>query len=273
MKRNKRLKRQLQIYSLLTILLIMIAIFAKELAPYDPNMSDLSNSLQQPTLQHLFGTDIHGRDIFSRIIVGSSTTIFSSLLLVFIICLFGTTVGVICGYFGGIVDTLIMRISDIFLAFPSLVFALAIAAILNQGIVSAIMALAIVSWPKYARLARSQTLSLKSLDFIKAAIMAGNTPIKIICNHILPNILGPIIVTASLDIGTMMMELAALSFLGLGATSPSIEWGSMMSNGRSMIQTYPWVVLSPGVAILVTVIIFNLLGDTLRDYFDIRNKI
>ena len=180
--------------------------------------------------------------------------------------------GIVCGYLGGWVDTVIMRISDLCLAFPGLVFAMGIAAVLNGGLGNAVLALAAVSWPKYARLARSQTLAVSHTDFMDAARLAGGRPLGMIRRHILPNILGPILVTAALDIGTMMMELAGLSFLGLGAMPPTAEWGSMMSNGRSMLQTYPWVVMAPGAAIFVTAAIFNLFGDALRDYLDPKNR-
>ena len=161
-----------------------------------------------------------------------------------------------------------MRLSDLCLAFPGLVFALAVAAILGGGIVNAIIALALISWPKYSRLARGLTLSIKESSYIAAAKLAGDNTFQLMVRHIVPNIIGPILVTATLDIGTMMMEIAGLSFLGLGAKPPVAEWGSMMSNGRSLLQTYPWVVLSPGVAIFITVVIFNLFGDRVRDEFD-----
>ena len=165
-----------------------------------------------------------------------------------------------------------MRISDICLAFPGLVFAMAVAAILNGGVQNAVIALALISWPKYSRIARSQTLSIKELPYIHASKLAGDTTIQVVFRHVLPNIVGPILVTSMLDIGTMMMEIAGLSFLGLGAQPPVAEWGSMMSSGRSMLQTYPWIVLSPGAAIFVSVVIFNLLGDTIRDYMDPKNS-
>ena len=161
-----------------------------------------------------------------------------------------------------------MRISDVCLAFPGLVFAMAIAALLNGGIKNAVIALAVISWPKYARIARSQTLTLKTLDYIAAAHLAGGSSVQIIFRHILPNSLGPVLVTAVLDIGTMLMELAGLSFLGLGAQPPTAELGNMMSSGRSMLQTYPWVVIGPGIGIFTAVAVFNLLGDTMRDYLD-----
>lgn len=263
-------KVKLMIFSSLVIALILVVIFADFVCPYDPNEQDLSNALQAPSFEHLLGTDRYGRDMLSRVIVGGQASISSALALVGIITVIGTFIGMLCGYFGGIVDAVVMRISDICLAFPGLVFAMAIAAVLNGGIQNAVFALAIVSWPKYSRIARSQTLAIKNEDYISAAKLAGNTSFGIIVRHILPNIIGQILVTAMLDIGTMMMEIAALSFLGLGAQAPTAEWGSMMSDGRSMLQTYPWTVLSPGIAIFISVMLFNLLGDTIRDYADPR---
>jgi peptide/nickel transport system permease protein len=210
--------------------------------------------------------------MLSRVISGARASIFSTFILVAVISIFGTIVGLCCGYYGGILDSVMMRISDVCLAFPGLVFAMAIAAILGGGIQNAIIALAVVSWPKYSRIARSQTLALKEEPYIHAAILAGDSSAQILVRHVLPNMIGPVLVTAMLDIGTMMMELAGLSFLGLGAQIPMAEWGSMMSGGRSMIQTYPWVVLSPGIAIFISVVIFNLLGDTVRDYLDPKNS-
>ena len=165
-----------------------------------------------------------------------------------------------------------MRISDVCLAFPGLVFAMAIAAILGGGIQNAIIALAVISWPKYSRIARSQTLALKNEPYIHAAILAGDSSWQIMLRHILPNMMGPVLVTAMLDIGTMMMELAGLSFLGLGVKPPMAEWGSMINDGRSMLQISPWMVLAPGMAIFITVMIFNLLGDTIRDYMDPKER-
>jgi peptide/nickel transport system permease protein len=206
--------------------------------------------------------------MLSRVIAGSRTSIYSTLVLVAVITAAGTAVGVICGWNGKRIDTVLMRISDIFLAFPGLVFALAVAGVLGGGLQNAIIALAAVTWPKYARIARSQTLSVKELPFIKAAKLAGCGTLQIITRHILPNIIGSILVTAMLDIGTMMMELAGLSFLGLGAKPPAAEWGSMVSDARSLLTSAPWVVLAPGGAIFISVMVFNLLGDSVRDYAD-----
>lgn len=207
--------------------------------------------------------------MLSRVILGAQTTVFSSLLLVLIITVVGTAIGMLCGYFGGKLDDLLMRISDVFLAFPGMVFAIAVAGVLSGGLKSAVVALACISWPKFARLARSQVLTVKEMPYIAAAKLAGCSSGKILMKHIFPNIAGTMIVTAVLDIGTMIMELAGLSFLGLGATPPVAEWGSMMSNGRSMLQTCPWIILAPGAAIFITVALFNLLGDTVRDVLDV----
>lgn len=165
-----------------------------------------------------------------------------------------------------------MRMSDIFLAFPGLVFALAVAAVMGGGVQNAVIALGAISWPKYARIARSQTLAQKESLYMRAAILSGCSTGKLILKHILPNITGPILVTAMLDIGTMMMELAGLSFLGLGAKPPVAEWGSMMSDTRNLLTTHPWVTFAPGIAIFLSVMVFNLLGDTVRDLLDPRNE-
>lgn len=259
-------------FLILVMILLLITLFTDKLVPYDPYAQDLGQAMLPPSALHWMGTDQYGRDMFSRVVIGAQTSIFSTLALVSVISVFGTIVGTLCGYYGGLLDSVVMRISDVCLAFPGLVFALAIAALLGGGVSNAVIALAVISWPKYARVARSQTLALKSSSFVSAARLSGCSSMQMILRHILPNSLGPILVTAMLDIGTMMMELAGLSFLGLGAQPPTAEWGNMMSGGRSMLQTYPWLVLSPGFAIFLTVVIFNLLGDTVRDYMDPKNS-
>ncbi len=270
-KRN-HIKIRLYVFAALVILLLLTALFSKYLAPYDPNAQNLEEALQAPSARHIMGTDRHGRDMFSRVLVGGQTSIFAALALVAMISVFGTVVGTLCGYYGGRLDAIVMRISDVCLAFPGLVFAMAVAALLGGGVRNAVIALAVISWPKYSRVARSQTLAIKDGPFVSAARLAGNSSMQTILRHILPNISGPILVTAMLDIGTMMMELAGLSFLGLGAQPPTAEWGNMMNSGRSMLQIYPWIVLSPGIGIFISVVLFNLLGDTVRDYLDPRNS-
>lgn len=265
-------KTRLIIFGTLAVLLVVCSFFSECLTPYDPYLQDLTIAKQAPSAEHLLGTDRYGRDMLSRVIAGSRASIFSTLLLVAVITAVGTAVGITCGWTGGWVDTVLMRISDVFLAFPGLVFALAVAGSLGGGLQNAIIALAAISWPKYARIARSQTLSQKETQWMKAVRLSGSGTGKIILKHILPNILGPILVTSVLDIGTMMMELAALSFLGLGAKPPIPEWGSMMSDTRSLMTTSPWITFSPGIAIFISVMIFNLLGDTIRDFADPKSR-
>ncbi len=269
--KKNRIRMKLIVFAGLAAALLLITIFAKYICPYDPYAQDLTQAMQPPSAAHLMGTDTYGRDMLSRVLIGAQTSISSTFALVTIITVFGTVVGIVCGYYGGIVDSVMMRISDVCLAFPGLVFAMAVAAILDGGVRNAVIALALISWPKYSRIARGQTLSIKNLPYMQASQLAGDSVLQMIFRHVLPNIAGPILVTSMLDIGTMMMEIAGLSFLGLGAQPPVAEWGSMMSSGRSMLQTYPWIVLSPGLAIFVSVVIFNLLGDTIRDYMDPKN--
>ena len=269
--KKNRIRMKLIVFAGLAAALLLITIFAKYICPYDPYAQDLMQAMQPPSAAHLMGTEAYGRDMLSRVLIGAQTSISSTFALVAIITVFGTVVGIFCGYYGGIVDSVMMRISDVCLAFPGLVFAMAVAAILDGGVRNAVIALALISWPKYSRIARGQTLSVKNLPYMQASQMAGDSVLQMIFRHVLPNIVGPILVTSMLDIGTMMMEIAGLSFLGLGAQPPVAEWGSMMSSGRSMLQTYPWIVLSPGLAIFISVVIFNLLGDSIRDYMDPKN--
>ena len=265
-------KQKMLVFGVLAGMVILIALFAPYLTPYDPYEQDLGNALLPPGKEHLLGTDRYGRDMLSRVMVGAQSTIFSALLLVVVITVMGSMIGIICGYHGGKLDVFLMRLSDIFLAFPGMVFAIAVASVMSGGIFNAVVALACISWPKYARITRSQVMAIKNMPYIEAAKLSGSGTSKIIRKHILPNIAGAIVVTAVLDIGTMIMEIAGLSFLGLGATPPTAEWGSMMSNGRSMLQTSPWVILAPGTAIFLTVMIFNLAGDTMRDILDPRQR-
>ena len=270
--RRDTVRARLILFGALAALLVIASLLSDHLTPYDPYLQDLSNAKAAPSAAHLFGTDRYGRDMLSRVIVGSRTSIFSTLLLVAVITAVGTVIGVFCGWHGGKIDALLMRVSDMFLAFPGLVFALAVAGVLGGGLHNAIFALAAISWPKYARIARSQTLAQKETPYLRAARLSGSGTVKLLAKHILPNIVGPILVTSMLDIGTMMMELAGLSFLGLGAKPPIAEWGSMMSENRALFTTVPWITLAPGLAIFISVMIFNLLGDTVRDWADPRTR-
>ena len=265
-------KKRLIFFSVLAALLLLIAAFGKYLCPFDPYEQNLLLAKQPPGPEHWMGTDRFGRDIFSRVLAGSTVSVYSALFLVLTVTVTGTLVGIICGWFGGAADAVFMRIADLFLAFPSLVFALAVAGVLGGGMQNAVFALAVVGWPKFARLARSLTLAQKDAPYMMAARLSGISVPKLLLKHLLPNIGGQILVTAVLDIGTMMMELAGLSFLGLGVQPPAAEWGSMINEGRSLLQISPWMSLAPGASIFVTVLIFNLLGDTLRDFLDPRQK-
>ena len=270
--KKNHIKGKLYFLIFLTLLLLLMAAFAKYICPYDPYVQDLLQAQKPPSLANIMGTDRYGRDMFSRVLVGSTTSIYATLLLVCIVTVAGTVIGMVCGWIGGLADTILMRISDLFLAFPSLVFALAVAGVLGGGIQNAVIALAVIGWPKYARLARGLTLTQKDMPYLMAVRLSGSGTCKIIFKHILPNIFSSILITSVLDIGTMMMELAGLSFLGLGVQPPMAEWGSMINDGRSMLQISPWMVLAPGLAIFITVMIFNLLGDTLRDYMDPKQR-
>ena len=265
-------KVKLIMFSALAVLVLLVALLAPWICPYDPYAQNLSAALQAPSADHLAGTDRYGRDLLSRIIMGAQSSIFSTLALVAIIAVVGTIIGVLCGWKTGKLDIVLMRTSDVFLAFPGLVFALAIAGVLGGGMMNAVLALAAISWPKYARIARGLTLAQKNEPYLAAARLAGCTTAQLIFRHILPNIAGPLLVTAMLDIGTMMMELAGLSFLGLGAQPPIAEWGSMMSDNRSLLQTAPWTIIAPGIAIFIAVMVFNLLGDTIRDWMDPEHR-
>lgn len=265
------MKRKLILCSALALGLVLAAWFAEALCPFDPYEQNFAAALQPPSWEHWFGTDRFGRDMLSRVLMGARVSIFSALILVGIISVTGIAIGVVCGC-SRRADAVLMRLADICLAFPGMVFGLAVAAVLGGGIQNAVLALAAVSWPKYARIARSQTLAVKNADYIAAARLAGDSFWQVIGRHILPNIAGTILVTAMLDVGTMMMELAGFSFLGLGAQPPTADWGSMMSEGRSMLQLYPWVIFTPGIGIVLSVAIFHLLGETIRDHMDPKNR-
>jgi peptide/nickel transport system permease protein len=260
--------REILPYAAAAGLLILFAVFSPFLTPMDPYAQDLSMALRPPDSVNLLGTDRYGRDVLSRVIIGAQITICSSLVLLVATAFFGSVIGAFCGLRGGRTDMIIMRLSDVFLAFPEMVFAIAAASVIGGGIKGAAMALILISWPKYARLARGLVLTLRSMPYLEASRMSGSTNREILFDHVLGNIAGPILVTAALNLGTIIMELAGLSFLGLGAMPPAAEWGAMMSNGRSMLQTAPWVILAPGTAIFISVAVFNIFGDRLRDFFD-----
>ena len=265
--------RAFAVTSVLVLVLIAIAFAAPVLAPYDPTHAAMKDAFLEPGAQHFFGTDKLGRDCFSRVLYGARASLTGVLVLVASVFVVGTTMGVVSGYFGGKVDMVIMRISDMMISFPGMILAIAIAGIMGGSLVNAVFALTIVSWTKYARLSRSMVLKVKRRDFVEAAIVNGGTPGHILWVHILPNILPMMVITAAADIGALMMELAGLSFLGFGSQPPAPEWGLMLNEGRQQLQTAPWLMFFPGLAIFVTVVVFNLWGDNLRDVLDPRGDV
>lgn len=265
--------RAFAVTSVLVLCLLLIAIAAPVIAPYDPTHAAMKDAFLEPGAQHLFGTDKLGRDCFSRVLYGARASLTGVLGLVASVFVVGTTMGVVSGYFGGKVDMVIMRISDMMISFPGMILAIAIAGIMGGSLVNAVFALTIVSWTKYARLSRSMVLKVKRRDFVEAAIVNGGTPGHILWVHILPNILPMMVITAAADIGALMMELAGLSFLGFGSQPPAPEWGLMLNEGRQQLQTAPWLMFFPGLAIFVTVVVFNLWGDNLRDVLDPRGDV
>ena len=259
------------LYCVLALVVVLIAVFAPLIATHDPYAAVLADAVQPPSSEHWFGTDKMGRDLFSRVIFGARTSLTAAIALVAIIVVAGTALGIVAGYFGGIVDAVIMRLSDMMISFPGMVLAIAVAGILNADIKNAVVAIAIVSWTKYARLARSLVLKIKNRDYIAAARVTGSKTGHILWSYMLPNALPTIVITGATDIGSMMLEIAGLSFLGFGAQSPTAEWGLMLNEGRAFMTAAPWLMIFPGLAIFITVVVFNLLGDSLRDVLDPRS--
>ena len=272
MSKFYRENKRFAIYSLLVAFIVMVAIFAPWLTPLDPMAGDMKNVFLLPSSEHLLGTDKLGRDIFSRIIAGTQVSLFMTIILVVLTATVGSLVGIVSGYFGGKVEITLMRFADMMLSFPGVVLAIAIAGIMGGSAINAILALVVVSWAKYARMVRSLVIKIRSQDFIAASIVSGAKTPKILWRHVLPNILPIVVVTGAMDIGTMMMEVAGLSFLGFGAQPPTPEWGLMLNEGRQYIQTAPWLMFYPGLAIFFVVAVFNLWGDALRDFLDPRKE-
>ena len=276
MSKIKKFIKRNKMFSLLVvaaIAIILVGILAPVIATHSPYESNLHDAFIAPNSEHIFGTDKLGRDIFSRVIYGTRISLSAALILVILIFTIGTTLGVIAGYFGGIIDTIIMRISDMMISFPGLVLAIAMAGIMGASVKNAIIAITVVSWTKYARLSRSLVLKIKETDYIRAAKVTGCKTVHIITRHIIPNIISTLIITATTDIGTMILELSALSFLGFGAQSPQAEWGLMLNEGRAYMVDCPWLMIYPGLAICIVVVVYNLLGDSLRDILDSRSSI
>lgn len=272
--KNKFLSnRGFVLFSVLAIVIILIAVFAPVLSGgIDPTAGDLKDAIMAPDATHICGTDKMGRDIYSRVLYGARVSLVSTFILVALVFVIGTALGVISGYFGGWVDAVIMRIADMMIAFPGLVLAIAVAGMLGASMRNAIIAIAIVTWPKYARMARSLVLKIRHTDFVYAAIVTGSSTWRMLWKYMLPNTITTLVITAATDIGGMMMELSALSFLGFGAQPPTPEWGAMLNEGRDFMQSAPWMMIYPGFAIFITVVVFNMLGDNLRDILDPREE-
>ena len=251
-------------------LLAVMALFASFIAPYDPLAQALGQRLEPPSAAHLFGTDQLGRDIASRLLYGARISLVIGVVVVASAGIVGTAVGLIAGYAAGFTDEALMRLTEVFLAFPPLILAMAIAGALGPSLTNAIIAIAAVTWAIYARLARGQILSLRQREFVEAARAIGVRPARIILRHLLPNAIAPLMIQASFDMGAAIIAAAGLSFIGFGAQPPTPEWGVMISEGRNFISTEPWLSLFPGLAILFAVGSFNLLGDGLRDVLDPR---
>ncbi|ESY18989.1 MULTISPECIES: nickel transporter permease [unclassified Mesorhizobium] len=252
--------------------LLLVAAFADVLAPYSPTIGDLKNArLLAPSAAHWFGTDDLGRDIYSRILFGSRWTLYVVILVAVIAAPIGLLVGTVAGYAGGWTDAILMRITDIFLAFPKLILALAFVAALGPGIENAVLAIAITSWPPYARIARAETMTVRNSDYIKAVQLMGASPFRIVLRHIMPLCISSLIIRVTLDMAGIILTAAGLGFLGLGAQPPLPEWGTMIASGRRFVLDQWWVAGAPGFAILIVSLGFNLLGDGLRDALDPRS--
>ncbi|KAB2730598.1 nickel transporter permease [Brucella intermedia] len=247
---------------------VALSLAAPLLAPYDPSVQDLGNRLSAPTAEHWFGTDELGRDILSRILYGGRVTLGMVIAVVILVAPIGLFIGCIAGYFGGIVDTTLMRVTDVFLAFPRLILALAFVAALKPGVESAVLAIALTAWPPYARLARAETMTLRKSDFIAAAKLTGALPFRIILRHIMPLCVPSVIVRITLDMSSIIITAASLGFLGMGAQPPSPEWGAMIATAKRFIFEQWWVATIPGIAIFLVSLAFNFLGDGLRDVLD-----
>ena len=264
--------KQAMIGLAMLFLLIFAAVFANVIAPYDPVEQNLLIRLQGPSAAHWFGTDELGRDIFSRILYGARISLTVGLIAVSISCVAGCALGAIAGYYGGILDTVIMRISDIMMAIPSILLNISIVAALGTGLQNVMIAIGISSVPAYCRIMRASLLSLKNQEFVDASRVAGSTDFYIIMHHIIPNSLAPLIVQATLKIGGAILSCASMSFIGLGIVPPTPEWGAMLSTGRDLLRDAPHLTAFPGLAIMFAVFSMNLIGDGLRDALDPKLK-
>jgi peptide/nickel transport system permease protein len=262
--------RSSQIGLALVLIYVIVALFAGILAPYSPIEQHAKDRLQEPNATYWLGTDEFGRDILSRLMHGATNSLRIALISVTIACLLGSTLGMTAGYIGGVFDNAMMRVMDLFFAFPAILLALTIVAALGPGAFNTILAISVVYTPIFARVARGPVLSLKSMEFVQAAQAIGTRHPRILLRHVLPNALAPIIVQITLALSWAMLTEAGLSFLGLGTIPPAPSWGSMLSESRKMMEIAPWMAVFPGLAIMLGVLGFNMLGDGLRDALDPR---
>jgi peptide/nickel transport system permease protein len=245
---------------------LIVAIFAPYIAPHDP-LAQIYPPSQSPSSAHLFGTDELGRDVLSRVIYGSRVSVPIALLLVLLAALIGGVIGALAGYFRGLVDGVSMRIVDLFFAFPAIILAMVVAAVLGRGLQNAALAIVVVAWPAYARVVRGLVLSVGDSEYVESARLLGSSARRTLFRDVMPNVAGPVLVLATLDLASAILLLAGLSFLGLGAQPPQAEWGSMVAEGAQYFQWW-WIGTFPGLAIFSAVLAFNFLGDSLRDFFD-----
>lgn len=260
------------IFILILAVIAIVTAVAPGILPYDPYQQDLGQSLLPPSAEHWFGTDLQGRDIFCRVMVGTQISLSVGLIAVAFSLTIGVILGSIAGYKGGWIDTVIMRVMDMMLAIPSILLAIAIMAALGPGIEKAVVAIGLVSIPEYARIVRSEILAIKENDYVAAARVIGDSNFKIVFRHVLPNALPSIIVRATLGISSAILDCAALGFLGLGVQPPAAEWGDMLGRGRNELFRAPWLMIFPGLAITLAVLAFNLLGDGIRDGLDPKSR-
>lgn len=266
-------RNPLAMAGLLTLVfLIVVSLAAPLITHYDPAAQNLANRLAEPSWQHLFGTDELGRDVLARVLYGGRITLGMVVAVVALVAPVGLVIGVVAGYVGGIADRVLMRVTDVFLAFPRLILALAFVAAIKPGITSAIAAIALTAWPPYARLARAETLIFRNTDYIAAVRLTGASAWRVMLRHISPLCLPSVVVRVTLDMSSIILTVAALGFLGMGARPPSPEWGAMIATARRFILTQWWVPLIPGVAIFFASLAFNLLGDGLRDVLDPKQR-
>ncbi len=254
------------------VALVLLAILAPYIAPCDPFATDPINKLEPPSLTHLMGSDGLGRDIFTRVLYGTRISLWIAVLILLLAGVLGTTVGILAGYLGGFWDNLLMRVTDIFMAFPRLILAMAIAAALGPSLTNVVIAISFSAWTVFARLARSRAIAVREEDYVEAARAVGASNFRIILRHILPMAISPVIIQGTISMGGIILTAAGLGFLGFGAQPPTPEWGVMVSDGRNFMPHGWWVSTFPGLAIMVTVLGFNLLGDGIRDILDPRMR-